>query len=132
MPVTLNKIHPRVLQIIISEPWTTEELMATYPEAQRLLDAAAPGKKLYTVVDLTATNHLPLGILRARASPQVSHLNSDSVIIIGGNSIVKTIAETGFRLVHYSKVHFVYSQNEAWDYLRSLGIDDAEDKTKSE
>ena len=106
--------------------------MATCPEAQRLFDAAAPGKKLYTIVDLTATNYLPLGILRARVSPQVTHLNSDSVIIIGGNSVVKTIAETGFRLVHYSKVHFVYSQNEAWDYLRSLGIDDAEDKTKSE
>ena len=132
MPVIFDQVHPRVLQLTIIMPWTIDELMAIYPDEQKLFDAADPAKKIYSIVDITQMSAIPTGALRARFSPQVTHHNSAGVIIVGGSALAKSLTETVFRLSQYSKIHFASSHDEAWVYLNSLISVSTERNTKPE
>jgi len=50
MPVIFDQVHPRVLQLTIIMPWTIDELMAVYPDEQKLFDAALAKKSVFNSV----------------------------------------------------------------------------------
>lgn len=116
MPVTLEMADKRVMVLTLTAPWNVGELMAVYPEEQKIYDAATD--KVFAIVNLTNMGNIPAGALRARVSPQVTHPMSGQVCIVGANAVARTMAETVFKLTRFNRIMFFKTEAEAWAFLR--------------
>jgi hypothetical protein len=117
MPVTLELVeNSHVMLFTFTDPWDVKELIAIYPTSQAYLDNAT--HKVHTLTDVRNARHVPSGILTARRGPDWSHPSSGHVVIVGAVLLISTFARTVLRLVHFERVHFFETMDEAWIFLR--------------
>ena len=120
MPVTFDiREDGFVAYYTVTDPWTTDEFIAHYPEDIRFRSAAT--HPVHWVLDFQGTTGMPPGILRARNnSPLLKYPKSGHFYIIGAALYVRAIAETILRLVGKREAHFYNTFDEARNNLNEL------------
>jgi hypothetical protein len=119
MPVTLD-LHDegRIMVLVVEDPWTMNDLKATYPIAQAHLDSAP--YKVHTLADLRNMHTVPPNALWDRRSPNITHPNSGLLAVVGGSMFARSLAETAFRIMNFKRVRFFDNVEGAWAYLREV------------
>jgi hypothetical protein len=119
MPVNLQASeNGKSMTLTLSDPWTINELLDTYPKAEVLFDAAKG--PVHTIVDISKIGSIPSGALRARKSPFMSHPNSHTQVIVGAQHFARKMAEMVFQLTNFKRVKFFETIQEANDFVASL------------
>src|SRR5258708_2217989 len=119
MPVTTTLIEDgRIFVVIIVDPWTVAEL-AKGEEVDKATRDASPFAKVHCLIDMREARKMPPGaILTGRRTPSMNHRTAGHITIVGANSFVRTIAETVFKMAHYSRLKFSTTYEEGLNFLR--------------
>lgn len=123
MPVTLDLLEgDRIIKVTFTDPWTIHEMREQFAIDQQIRNTALienPNAVIHLIVDLSQTQKISNGFLQARNSPSLSHPTSGHTVVIANNRIVEAFAQTGFRLVGYTRVQFMHDLDSGLDYLRA-------------
>jgi hypothetical protein len=126
MPITMDYDRDaHVIVAILIHPLRVEELLATFPEVEKYLNEAP--HNLHWVIDTQQMKNLPLGVMKTRSSPIISHPNSGHIVIVGGNTFVRSMAETMFRLANYKRARFFNTVQDGLDFLKKV-VENADKK----
>jgi hypothetical protein len=116
MPVTIAPVeNGQVLKITISDPWTMQQLIDTFPEANKFI-TSAPGK-VHSIIDLLQMKSVPSNALGGRNSPSIVHPNSGYVFVVGASKFAQTLTEVAFKVARYNKVQFFSTMESALEQL---------------
>jgi hypothetical protein len=119
MPVTLDiRENGRVSYYVISDPWTTSELMALYPQDSDHRNSVS--YVVHSIMNVSGIKRLPTDVIRARQNAPGLKPNSGQLVMVGANAFARRTAETIFRLAHYNRARFFDTEEQAWSYLRRM------------
>jgi hypothetical protein len=120
MPVSADfQEDGHVVVVTIADPWIGRDLTAIYPMEKPYFDKAK--YKVHTLVNLSAAHTVPPGVIATRqGSPHLLHPNRGQVVVIGASNLIRTLAETAMRVVHFKGVRFFDTDAQGWAYLRDL------------
>ncbi len=130
MPVSMEiRENGWVIYFAFIDPWTIQELAPFIDEDQKFRDQSS--HTVHMMLNLSQAKKLPQGAISLRhKSPDINHPTAGHVVLIGTNSLVRTIAETVFRLSHVTRFKIVATEAEGSDYLRKFIGDSAAQPTK--
>jgi hypothetical protein len=113
MPVELSVSElDNAVVLTITDPWSVAELSSYYPEIERLMNRSTV--KVNTIVDMTRARRPPPGVLSVRLdTPIIHNKNSGRLVIIGASAFVRSLSDVVMRLMHFDRVEFVNSREEA-------------------
>jgi hypothetical protein len=101
------EIEDRGLMVItITEPWSMADLIATYPAAEKHLNAI--NHPVFTLVDIRRMQTVPSGALAGRNSPYIVNARCQKVIVVGANPFAKKLTEVAFnitKLIQHAPAH---------------------------
>src|SRR4051794_17017846 len=104
MPITFELCeNGYAIHIKVSDPWTTQELLAMYEAERPLFDQAV--NIIHTLVDLTGSRQVPSNVLSARkGSPHIEHPNKGHLVIVGASPLAQTLVETAVRVIRFQEL----------------------------
>jgi hypothetical protein len=109
----------RVAYYRITDPWTTQNLIAHYPadNAHR----ASVTHIVHTLMDVTGMRQVPINILLARNNaPAFSHPNNGVLILTGARPMAKSFAELIFKMASFQRGRFLATADDGWAFIHSL------------
>jgi hypothetical protein len=119
MPINIEVIeNGRIIRCIYQSPWGTQDQAEFNKRA-----AAHYGRSAHKVHMLMDARHVgtpPPGSLAFRSHAPLTHPNSGVIAVVGGSTLMKTLAETVLRLRHSNKARFFNTEEEAMTYLRQV------------
>jgi hypothetical protein len=119
MPVTIAPIeNGQVLKITITDPWTMQQLIDTFPEANQFISSAPV--KVHSIIDLLGMKSVPSNALGGRNSPSIVNPNSGYVFVVGASKFAQTLTEVAFKVARYNKVQFFSTMDSALDQLHKV------------
>jgi hypothetical protein len=120
MPVTLDiRENGHVVHYVLSGQWQPRDLMNLYDEEWAY--RASVNHPVHALMDLRKMANVPPGVLTVRkGAPTLLHRNDSHFVLVGANVYAQAVAETIFKLTHYTKAKFVATEEEAWAYLRQI------------
>src|SRR5258707_5048899 len=125
MPVNVEvRENGRVIYFEIADPWTLEEMLAGFGKSAAMRDqlySKNPEAAIHSFIDVhLVKNPPPLGSLRARQSPGLTHASRGEFVVFGANTLTRSLIEMMLKLAHFDKGRFVDDEAEAWAYIRQL------------
>ena len=119
MPVSLDILEQgHVFAVHISDPWTTEELIAI--QGRTRPHRASVDFPVHSLLNVKATRTVPPGILRARHMPAFSAQGTAYIAVVGGGGLARMMFELVRRLVNFDRVEYFDDETEGLAYLRRL------------
>ena len=119
MPVTFElQDNGSLMYWKIADPWTLNELVGYYKEAETVLDNAP--HMVHSLVDVQHVHHIPAGVLSARYVTTWHHPRSGQTTIIGATPLIRAMLETLFQVVRFNRVRFFNDEADARNYLLQL------------
>lgn len=116
MPATMEiREDGHVLHFIFSAPLTAQELMDVMAKDAEYRNSVP--FKVHAVINAEHTD-FPPSVLRARSSPSIVHPRHGFCAIVGSIALVRTIADTIFKLTHNDQFKFFATENDAWTFIR--------------
>lgn len=131
MPVTLDlRENGHVIYLIITDPWSIQDVASLQGQNRAYLDASS--HRVHTLVSIRS-QHVPSGIFSARPSrPGLANPHSGQIVIVGAPTFLKVIAETMFKIAHYTRSSFFDTEEQVWTYLRHLITEENKENTTNE
>ncbi|PJF35622.1 MAG: hypothetical protein CUN49_09625 [Candidatus Thermofonsia Clade 1 bacterium] len=125
MPITQKfEANGRIVCVKMADPWTVDEMLAAFKEAERHLEAAT--KPIHMLVDMREAVRTTHGALRAREAPVLRHPMGGEIAVFGINLAGRILAETVLRLARFQRAHFFETEAEARAYLNKLIAEEAQ------
>lgn len=120
MPIRMElRENDHVMYYQVTDPWRFDEALAAYKLNNDLRNQHS--HTIHTIANLSATRHIPNDVLRLRLySPDLLHLRSGSVFLVGPSPFVKSIIDMIIRLLKTQKIHIVATEEDAWLAVRQL------------
>ena len=119
MPVTVNIVEGgHVIEVRISDPWTTEELLAVQSVTRP--HRASVDFPVHSLLNVRGTWNVPPGVLRGRHMPAFSSSSRGYIAVVGGGGLVRMMFDVVRRLVNFERVSYFQTDEEAWAFLRQL------------
>jgi hypothetical protein len=100
-----------------SDPWTLEDALQVGEAVLPHYDAAS--YRIHAIIDLRNAKSAPAGVLRTRNSPIITHPKAGHLIVLGANSLLKTMGDVASRLAGYNRIMFCTSEEQAFAELRA-------------
>ena len=123
MPVRFElREHGQVIYFKITEPWTTEEVVAGFGETRAIRDMIYkqdPERRVHLLVDLMEVTHVAPGVAQVRAAPGMTHPGRGEYIVAATYQPARDIMMALFKVMHADGKMFS-SLDEAWTFLRGL------------
>ncbi len=107
-----------VIVFNVTDPIQLEEVLEHMREVEPYFDQASAA--VHTVINLVRVRQLPLGIIGTRSYAGYSHPNAGKIIIIGADTLVRTLANVIVKLTNNRNIAFFETEQQAWDHLDSL------------
>src|SRR5258708_35692965 len=124
MPINVEtRENGRLIYFELADPWTLEEMLAGFGKSQGMRDELYNKNPaaIHSFIDVRQVkNPPPMGTLRARQSPGLTHASRGEFVVLGANTLTRTIIEMMLKLAHFDKGRFVDDETEAWAYIRQL------------
>jgi hypothetical protein len=107
-----------VFHLKFVDPWSMDELL-------RLNRIASDYKstvhyKVHAIIDATGIKRLPNDIFQAHTAPNFRHPNSGALLLIGANTLVRTITVLVHKLASGEGTYFFETEAEAWVQLEAI------------
>ncbi|MCL4250719.1 MAG: hypothetical protein KJ065_21390 [Anaerolineae bacterium] len=119
MSVTMKVIEDgRILQVITADPWTLEDLTSAMHAITTTGSYTLAPR--HTLIDVSRTQRLPPGILRARVHPDLVRLNTGYIVIVGANAIVRTMANALAMMAQTTRIQHFNTMQDALDFLHQV------------
>jgi hypothetical protein len=121
MPIKVQILEKgHVFRYYYTDPWGLTDLIE--------LDSAlikphldAVQHKVHSVVNMTASHHMPAGVLHIRHSlAGMRHPNSGLAAIVGGSNLVRVLNDLVTRIARVDRGKFFSTEDEAWAYIREV------------
>ncbi|MDX2140380.1 MAG: hypothetical protein SF123_20005 [Chloroflexota bacterium] len=105
-----------------SDPWTLEEALQVGEAVLPHYDVAP--HHIHAIIDLRNAKSAPAGVLRTRNSPIVTHPKAGHLIVLGANSLLKTMGDVASRLSGYNRIMFCTTEEQAMAELRAVIVEE--------
>ncbi len=112
MPAQVDFSHDGKTAILTYEgQFVLDDLRYTDAHVAPFLDRAT--EPVMIIVDIRALTSMVPGVLTVRTSPLFSHENTRGIIFVGGNTLLRAMADVAIKLADFKNARFVKSLDEA-------------------
>jgi hypothetical protein len=117
MPILYSlREHGHIEHVIISEPWTLQDLIIVYKQRKDAFDNAL--HKIHSLVDIRTVTTIPLGVISFTVKNSLErHPNFGFMAIVGASRLLRGVADTLLQLAHYDRATYFDMESEAWAFL---------------
>jgi hypothetical protein len=108
----------RVFHYIFSDPWKIEDFMATFSQAETILNKATT--PIHGIVNLYATAKDPIGVLNIRKHPSFSHAMSGYTVFCEASPLARRVTEAALRVARFNRMKFFNTEAEGMAFLHEV------------
>jgi hypothetical protein len=112
----------RVVHYLYEDPWTLEKALAVNDNARMHYDSVT--HRVHAIIDLRNAKSAPAGVLRTRNAPSLTHSNAGHMVVLGANSLLKTMGDVASRLAGYNRLIFCTTEEQALAEVRAIIADE--------
>src|ERR1041385_8201947 len=125
MPTFLeSRDDGHILYVKMTDPLDFQELTRTFTEEHKIRETSK--FVMHSLVDVRELKRFPPGsITMGRRSPALNHPRRGHLVLIGAVAFLEAFLGTLARIVRFSNVKFVKSEEEGMAYLRKIVADEA-------
>jgi hypothetical protein len=120
MPVSMeSRKNGRVVFIVLSDPWNTDDLRTLLQQITVYLRDIYP--QAHMLVDLSRARVIPPDMLQ-QIFQDLRFFKPDrgEVILVGATRAMQILGELIFRLFHLGSIRSLDTQEEAWTHLEEI------------
>ena len=118
MPIqTEVRSNGSVIVFNVTDPIRLEEVVEQMRDVEPYFDQSSD--IVHTVINLVRVRQLPLGIIGTRSYAGYSHPNAGKIIIVGADTLVRTLANVIVKLTNNHNIAFFETEQQAWDHLEA-------------
>jgi hypothetical protein len=103
------------LYFVFSTPLTAQQLMDVMGKDADYRNSVP--FKVHALINAEHTD-FPPSVLRARSSPSIVHPRHGFCAIVGSTALVRTMADTIFKLTRNDQFKFFATEDDAWIFIR--------------
>jgi hypothetical protein len=115
MPVSLDIMEEgRIIRVVFVDPFKAADMYPLFQQDKIHRDKFQqehPRRKVHLLVNFLQVT---------RNSPSMSHATSGSIVVIGANSLTRSVIDAILRVTHFDRTKFFNSEEEAITYLRKV------------